>query len=409
MAFATGTALMLLGHVSPAAASDFAAEVVTCVPAPGQYVNQPTYNEPNAVLGPPETAGGTQTPDNGSVLSLGGFGGSVVLRFDHTVIDDPGNYLGLDFIVFGNAYWASNDPQRRWGEPAHVEIMRDLDSNGLPGTTPGERWYLIPGSRGLAVGVRRSVTWDDLPDATYPPANPDWFPWIGVYPYFPTGPSVIPLDENGRYVTDAYEIPDTIYADPAGQGGLVGVIVNPNSADGDPENDANEALWGYADMSPTLRLGDLDGDNVIDDAAMTVEQFFTVPDNPYRVGVTPGSGGGDAFDIAWAIDPDTGAPAGLEGFDFVRLTTTVDRTLGFLGEVSSEIDAVADVRPVACPGDVNGDAAVDLVDLVHLRNRLGTVDPEADFAIPGDVVQDGAFTLADLAVTRGAYLGVACE
>ena len=56
------------------------------------------------------------------------------------------------------------------------------------------------------------------------------------------------------------------------------------------------------------------------------------------------SGGGDAFDIAWAVD-SSGNPANLDGFDFIRIATAVDVNMGGLGEASSEIDAVADASP----------------------------------------------------------------
>ena len=323
---------------SPALAAPFGAEVVESVPAPGQFINNPSYNDPADTLGPP-TGGGTASPNNAAVLSLGGFGGSVVIRFDHPVTDDPGNYLGLDFIVFGNASWWNQNPQLRWAEPAHVEIMRDVDSDGLPGTCPEEVWYLLPGSHTPDAGTWRAQTWDAVGGAAYPPANTAWFPEIGQFPYLPAGPCVIPLDAQGRYTTAAYEVDAAIYADPGSQGGTLGIVANPNGGDGDPANDAFEGLFGYADLSPTLRLGDFDADNTVDDPLADPESFYTVPDNPWRIGVTPGSGGGDAFDIADAVDPDTGAPAGLAAFDFVRVTTAVDLELSPLGEVSAEIDA----------------------------------------------------------------------
>ncbi|MCB9849844.1 MAG: hypothetical protein H6817_03990 [Phycisphaerales bacterium] len=399
---------VMLPAVGVARAADFASEVVSCVPAPGQFVNNATFNEPGRVLGPP-SGGGTSTPDNTSALSLGGFGGSVVVRFDHTVRDDPGNYLGLDFIVYGNATWVSNDPQRHWAEPAHVEIMRDVNSDGLPGTHPDEVWYLVPGSMTTNGAGYRAQTWDNVAGGPYPPSNPNWFPFAGVYPYLPEGPCAIPLDEAGRYTTEAFEVSALLYSNPSGQGGALGVVVNPNFGDSDPENDHLEGRWGYAEFSPTLRLGDFDGDNVVDDPEADADVFYTMPDNPYRVGVTPGSGGGDAFDIAWAVDPDTWQPANLDGCDFVRITSAVDLVLGPLGEASPEIDAVADVKPVACPGDLDADGTVTLVDLLRLRNLRDVEDPDPAFSIVGDVRNDGVLDLGDLAVLRATYLGATCE
>ena len=75
-----------------------------------------------------------------------------------------------------------------------------------------------------------------------------------------------------------------------------------------------EGVFGYADLSPTLQLGDLDADNVVDDPNADPNDFYTRPDDPLRVGITMGAGGGDAFDIGWAIDAADGSPANLAGF-----------------------------------------------------------------------------------------------
>ena len=72
--------------------------------------------------------------------------------------------------------------------------------------------------------------------------------------------------------------------------------------------------------------------------------YFTTPDDPVTPGIDEGTPGGDAFDIAWAIEPTSGAAAGLSGFTYIRITTAMDASHGgTLGEFSTEIDAVADV------------------------------------------------------------------
>jgi hypothetical protein len=293
-------------------------------------------------------------------------------------MDHPDNYLGLDCIVFGNAYWVSNDPRQRWAEPAHVEIMRDVDSDGLPGTCPEEVWYLVPGSHTPDASTWRTQTWDDVLGDPFPPANTSWFP----------------DDDDGQYTTSAFEVPASIYSTP----GVVASAASPL-----------EVLFGYADLSPTLKLGDLTGNNIVDDANMPPESFYTMPDNPWRIGVTPGSGGGDAFDIANAVDPQSWQPANLDGFDFVRITVAIDAVFGLLGEMSTEIDAVSAVQPVTCPGDWTGDGVIDLVDLLRARNAIGIEDPDTGFSIPGDTVHDGVHDLADVARLRGAYLGATCD
>jgi hypothetical protein len=127
-----------------------------------------------------------------------------------------------------------------------------------------------------------------------------------------------------------------------------------------------EGVWGYAEYTPTLRLGDINGDNIGDDDSVTPEQFYVVPDDPFLVGITPGSGGGDAFDIAWAINPETGEPADLLGFDFIRITNAVNAIHGPLGEMSPEIDAVADVAPDPS-GDSDNDGDIDIADVADYQ------------------------------------------
>ena len=230
------------------ATSPFAASVIDYAPAAGQFANNPRYANPLKALGPPVGGPSPNQPDTSSLVSLGGFGGSITLAFDHEVRDNPD---ALDFIVFGNAQY--DQAPLRFIEPGLVEISPD-----------GLTWYLIPGS---VAGV-------DTANHQLP-----------------------------------YDVADALV-------------------------DGNYTLWGYADLSPVLSLPD-GADPLV---------YFTAPDDPFSAGIDSGTPGGDAFDIAWALDPLTGAPAGLEYFRYIRITTAVDGTLGgSLGEFSTEIDAVADV------------------------------------------------------------------
>lgn len=312
----TPTALALALLAPSAHAQGFATRVVDYSPAPGQFVSDPAFNDPGRALGAP-VGGGLLAADLSSLVTLGGFGGSVTLAFDGLVEDDPGNPLGLDFIVFGSSFYVTGDPERRWAEAGLVEISHDVNANGLA----DDAWYVVPGSA-LA------------------------------------HPIVLPLPA-------AFDGP-VLENDPASGSGI-------------------ESHWGYADLSPTLLLGDTDADNVIDDPAAHAGEFYTVPDDPRTVGVDAGSGGGDAFDIAWAIDPATGSPAGLPGFHFIRITTGVDRVNGIFGEVSTEIDAVADVRAsAACAADVNGDGAVSPADFSAWIAAFNADAPACDQNRDGD-------------------------
>lgn len=346
------------------AGGDFAVEVLEFRPAPGQFVNNSYFNDPDDALGPPLGAG-TFEPANQKVVSLGGFGGSITLRMAHTVRDDPRNPLGMDAIVFGNAFWASGDPQVRWAEVAVIEICRDTNGNGIA----DDAWYLIPGSS-LASPPTGGLTarfWDNDPETPTPPANLAWWPAGFASPYSTTG-----------------------YIMPAEFSALT--LVNTDQTGG-------EAYWGYAELSPSMLLGDRSGsiggsyenslDDPEDDPSIDPEHFYTVPDDPLTIGVDAGSGGGDAFDIAWAIDPVTGQLANLDGFDFIRIRTGVDVLHGPIGEMSAEIGGVADVR---VPGDFDGDDCVDGEDLAELLAYWGE-----EWSI-ADLTRDGETNGEDLAV-----------
>jgi len=363
-----------LGPLAAQADSPFATTVLVYDPAPGQFVNVEAFNDPTRALGAP-VGGGTITQGNTSVVSLGGFGGTITLGFDHTVRDDPRNPMGLDAIVFGNAHWVGGDPNRRWAEAAAIEISRDLNGNGLP----DDPWYLIPGSHLMGTPPpTHTQTWDDnVGDAAWPPSNPVW----------------IPPGHSGTWTSSGYRLPASVFD--------VTVLENPNGPGA-----TVEGVYGYGDCSPTLILGDTDGDNVADDTSLAPADFYTVPDDPLTVGVTPGSGGGDAFDIGWAVDPATGEPAGLDGFDYIRLTTGANYVAGIFGELSAEIDAVADVRALPW-GDADGDGDVDLADLAALLDCLAGPDvaaplePCGAFRDAGDVDVD----LADYARFQQVFGG----
>jgi len=343
--------------------SPFAVRVLVFAPAPGQFVNHPDFNVPERALGPP-LGGGTSAPNNTSVVSLGGFGGYIVLGYDHTVVDDPLNPFGMDAIIFGNAYWVGGNPNRHWAECAMIEISLDENENGLA----DDPWYLIPGTHIIDPPSQFVIVqWDDdIKDGYYPPDDESW----------------IPAGNSGTWQTEAFALPTAVFG--------AAVVTNP-TAKGN-----SEGIYGYGDYSPTLVLGDLDGDDIVDDTTITPQQFYTTPDDPLAVGMTVGSGGGDAFDIAWAIDPITGDAAELYGFDFIRLTSAVDSVSPILGEKSAEIDAVADVAPDPF-GDADDDGDIDLADAAYSQSCFGGSSNAAPACARVDREPNRVVDLADVA------------
>jgi hypothetical protein len=86
-------------------------------------------------------------------------------------------------------------------------------------------------------------------------------------------------------------------------------------------------MLGYADVTPTDGRGDP-----------------LLPDDPLVDGITPGSAGGDAFDLSWAVDAQ-GRPVTLDHADFVRITHALNVNHPLFGPSTTEVDAVSLVRP----------------------------------------------------------------
>jgi prepilin-type N-terminal cleavage/methylation domain-containing protein/prepilin-type processing-associated H-X9-DG protein len=245
-----------------------------------------------------------------------------------------------------------NTPQLAVGEPVGGGTLApnnsSLHSIGTPGAAPGS--YIV-------LRFDTPVT-DD-------PLNPMGLDcivygngsWVGGQPlrkWSEPGLIEISADVNGNDLPDDawYVIPGSRALSasilPAGIPNpapiLAGAVQNPNT-------DGTEFDWGYADLAPTQK-------KYLDNHLR--------PDDPFTTNLSPGSGGGDAFDIAWAVDAG-GQAAGLTQFDFIRISTIVAATVSGLGKITTEIDAVADVAPEV---DTDGDGILD-----EYETRVAGTDP----------------------------------
>ncbi len=197
--------------------------------------------------------------------------------------DDPLNPMGLDCIVYSNAFWIGGDIKRKFIEPGLIEISKDVNQNGLP----DDKWYVIPGSRNL----NRNV--------------------------FPQGLTMNTPPFVGNVVTSTN----------------------------------NEIVWGYADTNPTMA---------------SYRDNYVRPDNPFAIGIDVGTGGGDAFDIGWAVD-ENGNPAGIDEFNFLRISTIPNILDPVYGYFTTEVMAFTDVAPNM---DADGDNVLDEYEV-----RVAGTDP----------------------------------
>ena len=281
-------------------------KVLEYKPAWGQHVNQSTFNNTDKLLGPPN-GGGSASPDSTGIISLGSGGGYVIVQFDPPVTNHPKNIKGYDFIIFGNAFWAGGNPMDHWQEPAYVQVMKDTDHNGKCDDT----WYLLKGSD-TETGNMITLTYSRT-DPLYKPADKSFYPGITNFNY-----------------------PDQI---------MFGFFPFP----ADKTEQTSDIVWGYADVTPTLKLRDTSGangtagENTVDDPNMVPEDFYSVPDSHGDLKIDPGSGGGDAFKLEWAVGRDTGALVILDSIDFIMIINSATN-MGILNEVSADIDAIVRVK-----------------------------------------------------------------
>jgi hypothetical protein len=357
----------------------FASRVIAYQPSVSQNAQNPVFNDPQRALGAPQ-GGGTTSPDNSKVVTLGSFGGSITLGFDGTIVNhppSPANPLGADLIVFGNAFYVFGSPSLRWMEPGVVEVSRDVNANGLA----DDAWYLVRGSRWIegeastSVGVRwtqRVIDGSSVPLAWLPAGRSSAQTWT----------------ESG------WELFGEGFA------GAQGSPVVADPSDG-------SITWGYADCSPTMVLGDMDGDGTADVEGMNPARFYTNPPRSDRSGgaVTAWSGGGDAVALENAVDA-SGQPAALPEIDFVRIRSAVVSSFASpFGESSVEVGGVAKVvvrarADMAGQGGALGpDGVIDNNDFIVFIDLFFSQHVLADIGIEGGAEgSDGAFDNNDFIV-----------
>ncbi len=262
---------------SAASRADFD-KVYSFLPAPGQFINEgyscATAEEAAAKAGELLRAE--------KYVSLGSFGGEVVVGFDHSV-ENGGDY---DFMVRGNSFEGSSEPGIVW-------VMQDENGDGKPNDT----WYELKGSeygkpetmQDYAVtyfrprAAKMDVQWVDnrgnrgqvkymgefhRQDSYYPE-------WVEGDSYTLRGTCLAPRNhvENGIWINGAYD-------------------------------------WGYADNASTTDMAE-------------------------------GRKGCNRFRISDAVTFD-GRPAQLQYIDFVKVQCGVNARSGQIGEISTEVVGFTD-------------------------------------------------------------------
>ncbi len=247
-------------------------EIFEFTPAPGQFVNN-GYVASTAV----EAAAYAESRLNSnSYLSLGGWGGYVVVGFDHSVLNVEGV---ADLWIGGNATSTSN-------EPATVWVMQDVNGDSLP----NDIWYELKGSE-----YGKTETDQDYAITYYRGEDGESVVWQDNA--YNTGT----IDQAGAYSQNYYPywIEESSYTI---RGTKIKSRTENLSSDAANESWSNLPFdWGY-----------------VDNIGVDYLDF------------------GVALELDNAVKRD-GTAADLKYIDFVKVQTAVNAKAGWLGEVSPEI------------------------------------------------------------------------
>ena len=262
-------------------------KVYEYIPAPGQFINDEVASgfDGSQTTHAEAVKYAESRFDKSLYVSLGGFGGYIVVGFGHKVM----NYPQYDFDIVCNAFDGSSEPGVVW-------VMQDENGDGLPNDT----WYELSGSESGKVGTIQSyaVTY-------YRPTEPkgavQWSDNLG------NSGEMVYL--GGKHSGDSY-YPQWIESDSYTLEGTRLEARNYN----DGVNWKNPCYeWGYADnQSP--------------------EDFVAKSKS-------------NLFDIANAVGAD-GKRVELEYIDFVKVQCAVNAVSGSLGELSTEICGVRDINAI---------------------------------------------------------------
>lgn len=278
-------------------------------PAPGQFINDlPMYEEGDTEEDMRRKAENSLSKKNDILVSLGGFGGYIVLGFDHTIMNVKGE---KDFKIRANAFYAADNPNPNSTvsggsvEPGIVMVSFDRNMNGKP----DDEWYELAGSEYYKPETIKNY------EVTYHRAEPNKVPTPN-HDYAPLTDTTYILwtdNQNGRGYIDknVYHrqdyYPKWIKED---QISFKGTKLRNNAVD-----ESGKGIyyvqysfdWGYVDNHP----------NEIQDKV--------------------------SFDIDWAVDKN-GKHVYLPGVDFIKVYTGVNQKCGWLGETSTEISRVEDLH-----------------------------------------------------------------
>ncbi len=291
------------------ATTPYITRILDFCPAPGQYTNSiPEYEQGDTQEDINEKVLARIGNNNLSMISLGGYGGYVVVGFDHTIE----NIEGLcDFRVLGNAYYSEatdDSPAGGSCEAGIIMVSRDSNGNGIADDT----WYEIAGSSHESPSQE---PWYEM--ATEAGADTAFYDDYQITYLRPTSEDVA-----SEYI---------YWSDNKGGCGYI------------PKNQYHTQSYFPAwidSESLTFSGSRLPQNGIADSSSMS---FVLYKFNYGYADNATNDSDESAIDISWARD-QSGNPAALDGVDFVKIFTATNQLNGWLGECSSEITGVEDLH-----------------------------------------------------------------
>ena len=282
--------------------SPYISKVLEYNPAPGQFINtMPEYEEGDTYQTMLRKAEDAIAGTNRSLISLGSWGGYVTFAFDHSVVNTPNL---PDFIIEGNAFYASAGNRNGSSEPGIVMVSIDINQNGLP----DDPFYELAGSEHThsATIHQYSLIYHRTP-ATHTP-QPDIKNSLTDTTY------ILWHNNQGE---QGYMYKNTFH-----------------TQDYYP-------LW-FTDSTLTF-YGTRLPDNAVDKSGKGNMWVQTAYDYGYADSHPNDSISRCSFDIDWAVTAE-GEPINLPCADFVRVYTGVHQQCGWIGEISTEVSHARDLN-----------------------------------------------------------------
>ena len=297
------------------AASPYLSRVYDYCPAPGQFINElPEYEagdtRASILEKVAENLCGDERP---GMISLGGFGGYMIVGFDHPVVNVSGEY---DFKLLGNAFAAESAARGGSCEPGAVMVSVDSNGNGLP----DDEWWELAGSE-------------------Y--AKPDTKHNYQITYYKPDDDHVADPDPSNSAIADRkYVRWTTNYSD-------------------EPEGYIQKVTFHTQPYFPLwIDAAELQfsGTRIPNNAELISGTYFLEFMDYGYVDNRPNNSD-PGFNIDWAVDAE-GNTVTLSHIDFIKVYTAVNQQCGWIGETSTELCGGIDLHPEAAVEAVktHGDA-----------------------------------------------------